>query len=84
MLDSLGVDLSVRWIASKDNSQADALSRGSPFDELVLKPRAFADLDARFGPHTVDGSGPSGTRCDGRPDFFARKRTALQSLPNVL
>ena len=27
---------------------------------------------------------PSGTRCDGRPDFFTRKRTALQSLPTSM
>ena len=37
LIDSLGIDLTVRYIASKDNSQADALSRGSPFDELVLR-----------------------------------------------
>ena len=54
LIDSLGVSLSVRYIASKENSQADALSRGSPFDELMLRPAAFAALDARFGPHTVD------------------------------
>ena len=54
LIDSLGIDLTVRYIASKDNSQADALSRGSPFDELVLRRQAFDALDVRFGPHTVD------------------------------
>ena len=54
LIDSLGVSLTVKYIRSKDNSQADALSRGSPFDELVLRPQAFARLEARFGPHSVD------------------------------
>ena len=54
LIDSLGVSLTVKYIASEENSQADALSRGSPFDELILRPAAFADLEARFGPHTID------------------------------
>ena len=54
LIDTMGVSLTVKYIASKDNSQADALSRGSPFDELVLRPAAFQALEQRFGPHTVD------------------------------
>ena len=54
LIDSLGVSLTVRYIASKENSQADALSRGSPHDELALRPDAFRRLERRFGPHTVD------------------------------
>lgn len=54
LIDSLGITLAVKYIPSKENSQADALSRGSPFDELTLRPAAFAELEQRFGPHTVD------------------------------
>lgn len=54
LIDSMGISLTVKHIASKLNSQADALSRGSPHDELVLRPAAFAALERRFGPHTVD------------------------------
>ena len=54
LIDSLGVTMTVKYIRSKDNSQADALSRGSPFDELELRPAAFAALEERFGFHTVD------------------------------
>ena len=46
--------ISARWIASEDNSLADALSRGSPFDELRLRGRAWRELEERYGPHTVD------------------------------
>ena len=54
LIDSLGITLTVRYIASKDNTMADALSRGSPLDELQLRPSAFADLERRWGPHTID------------------------------
>ena len=54
LIDTMGVNLTVRYIASKENSQADALSRGSPHDELVLRPEAFRRLERRYGPHTVD------------------------------
>lgn len=54
LLDSAGISLAVRYIASEDNSLADALSRGSPMDELRLLRGAFASLERRWGPHTVD------------------------------
>ena len=54
VIDGAGIQLSVRWIASKDNALADALSRGSPFDDLTITDDAWAELDARWGPHDVD------------------------------
>ena len=54
LLDSAGIDLSVRHIATDLNVLADSLSRGSPFDDLTLLPNAFASLERRFGPHDVD------------------------------
>ena len=54
LIDSAGIQLQVRYIASAENSLADALSRGSPMDELTLTPAAWADLERRWGPHTVD------------------------------
>ena len=54
LIDSAGIDLQVRYVASKDNAQADALSRGSPWDDLTLLPQVWRDLDGRWGPHTVD------------------------------
>ena len=54
LIDSMGVHLTVRYIRSEDNSLADALSRGSPFDDLELRPDAWRDLERRHGPHTVD------------------------------
>ena len=54
LLDTVGVSLEVKYIASGDNHLADALSRGSPFDELMLRASAWTTLQRRFGPHTVD------------------------------
>ena len=54
LIDSMGVHLTVRYIRSEDNSLADALSRGSPFDDLELLPGAWRNLERRHGPHTVD------------------------------
>ena len=54
LLDSAGIDLTVRWIASKDNVMADALSRGSPFDDLTILDDVWRRLEQRWGPHTVD------------------------------
>jgi hypothetical protein len=54
LLDGAGIQLAVRWIASKDNVLADALSRGSPFDDLTITDEAWAALEARWGAHTID------------------------------
>jgi hypothetical protein len=53
-ISALGIDLEVRWIASEENSQADALSRGSPFDGLELRSETAQALNRRFGAHVVD------------------------------
>lgn len=54
LIDLAGINLEVRYIPTDENTFADYLSRGSPLDELVLRPAAFASLERRFGPHTVD------------------------------
>ena len=54
LLDSAGIDLRVRWISTHENTMADALSRGSPHDELTIEDAAWARLEHRFGPHTID------------------------------
>ena len=54
LVDTAGLALTVRYIPSGENVLADALSRGSPFDELMLLPHAWAALERRFGPHTID------------------------------
>ena len=54
LLDRAGITLRVRYIASADNTWADALSRGSPFDDLELRARAWAQIESRWGPHSVD------------------------------
>ena len=54
LIDSAGLTLTVKYIASEENSLADALSRGSPFDELEMLPHAWRELERRFGPHSVD------------------------------
>jgi hypothetical protein len=54
LIDSAGISLVVRHIATEENTYADALSRGSPLDELTLRPAAWAALERQWGPHTVD------------------------------
>ena len=54
LIDMSGITLEVTYIASEANSLADALSRGSPFDNLLTRPSALDEFDRRFGRHTVD------------------------------
>jgi len=50
----LNIDISAKWLAGKDNSVADRLSRvDSPYD-WYINPNLFRYLDTLFGPHTVD------------------------------
>lgn len=44
----------MRHIASEANSLADALSRGSPFDELETRREVLLAWERRWGRHTVD------------------------------
>ena len=60
LIDSVGLTLTVRYIQSEENSLADALSRGSPYDELEVLPRVWRGLERRFGPHTIDRCARSG------------------------
>ena len=64
LLDSAGIDLRVRWISTHDNTLADALSRGSPHDELMISDSSWERLERRFGPHTIDRyASPINARC---------------------
>jgi hypothetical protein len=54
LLDTAGIDLRVRWISTHENVLADALSRGSPHDELMINDSTWARLERRFGPHDID------------------------------
>ena len=64
LIDAAGISLTVRWIASKENSLADALSRGSPFDDLEILDAVWAEIERRWGPHTVDRyARPETARC---------------------
>ena len=42
------------WIPRKDNELADYLSRIVDYDDWSLSRSTFSDLDAVWGPHTVD------------------------------
>lgn len=64
LLDSAGIDLRVRWISTHENDYADALSRGSPHDELMIDNSCWTRLQRRFGPHDVDRyASVMNTRC---------------------
>ena len=54
LIDQAGIALSVRYIKSEDNSWADALSRGSPFDDLEITAPAWAQIERQWGPHSID------------------------------
>lgn len=54
LIDKAGIDLRVRWISTHENDYADALSRGAPHDHLAIGDAAWARLEQRFGPHTID------------------------------
>ena len=42
------------WVPRELNEQADYLSRIFDYDDWFLNPTVFAELDAAWGPHTVD------------------------------
>ena len=63
LIDAAGISLTVRYVSTHDNNAADALSRGSPFDELVLRPSAWTALERRFGPHTIDRYASASNAC---------------------
>ena len=48
------IHLQPEWVPRELNEQADYLSRIVDFDDWMLNPQIFAQLDALWGPHTVD------------------------------
>ena len=46
--------LEPEWVPRELNEQADYLSRIIDYDDWFLNPVVFAELDAAWGPHTVD------------------------------
>jgi hypothetical protein len=54
LLDTDIINLHARYIRSATNAWADKLSRHLDNDEWELDPILFAELDARFGGHSID------------------------------
>eukprot|EP00873_Tetraselmis_striata_P005540 jgi/Tetstr1/425804/TSEL_016183.t1 len=54
LVDSHGIHLRARYIRSAANIWADRLSRHLNSDDLQLDPLMFADMESRFGPHSID------------------------------
>ena len=50
----LGINLTARYLAGKDNQTADELSRLQPQHEWALHPAVFRKLDNMWGIHTID------------------------------
>lgn len=67
----LNVSIKATWLASVANVWADALSRQTDRDDWRLHPHVYAQLDARYGVHTVDRFASTlNTHC---PRFNARQ-----------
>ena len=83
LLDQLGVSIHSRYIATDQNSLADALSRGSPFDELAIRDAAWAEIERDHGPHTADryarASNTRATRWSGRESAAEGERAGALS-----
>eukprot|EP00873_Tetraselmis_striata_P018362 jgi/Tetstr1/438626/TSEL_027177.t1 len=54
LLDLHGIHLCARYIRSAANIWADRLSRHLASDDWQLDPLMFAELESRFGPHSID------------------------------
>ena len=48
------IRLEPEWVPREENEQADYLSRIIDLDDWFLDPAIFAQLDAQWGPHSVD------------------------------
>lgn len=46
--------LTVKWVPREQNSAADSVSKWQDSSDWKLNPSWFRELDAQFGPHTVD------------------------------
>jgi hypothetical protein len=53
-LDALNATATEYWLATHLNVDADRLSREEDSGDWRQDPRVFADLDRRWGPHSVD------------------------------
>ena len=49
-----GITLRALWIPGVSNTEADELSRRPDPNDWIVSPVAFAMIDLKFGPHTVD------------------------------
>ncbi len=49
-----GIQLDIQWIPRTKNTQADYISKFTDYDDLEITTDTFQQLEARFGPHTVD------------------------------
>jgi hypothetical protein len=54
LLDTTSINLRARYIRSAANVRADKLNRHLDSDEWKLDPVLLAELDARFGRHSID------------------------------
>ena len=48
------IRLEPEWVPREENEQADYFSRIIDLDDWFLDPAIFAQLDAQWGPHSVD------------------------------
>ena len=48
------IRLEPEWVPREFNERADFLSRIVDYSDWFLNPAVFAELDAAWGPHTVD------------------------------
>ena len=48
------IQLDLQWIPRTLNEQADYVSKLNDFDDWEVVPGIFEQIDAQFGPHTLD------------------------------
>jgi len=48
------IQLEPEWIPREDNEVADYISRIVDYDDWMLNPVVFRELDSKWGPHTID------------------------------
>ncbi|CAB4032640.1 Hypothetical predicted protein [Paramuricea clavata] len=49
-----GIQLDIQWIPRTQNTQADYISKFTDYDDWEITTDTFQQLEALFGPHTVD------------------------------
>ena len=50
------IRLELEWIPREENKFADYLSRVFDYDDWMLNPAVFQELEVMWGPHTIIGS----------------------------